>query len=69
MTRRTFQIGDRVRVRAYLGHRRGSGVWIVAAEDTNRTPIHDREPAYQLRACCGTGIRYAYARDLELVEQ
>ena len=64
---RTFQIGDRVRVRSRCGGGQGS-VWTIDADDTDQTPVHDPEPAYRLRGP-GDHRRYAYAHDLELVER
>lgn len=66
-----FKVGDVVRE----GSRAKDSAWIVAADDTNRTPVHDPEPAYKLSqvsaVCRGhnvprTRTRYAYESQLRL---
>jgi hypothetical protein len=60
-----FVIGDQVRIR-----NNPHSLWTVVAHDTNRTPVRDPEPAYQLehRTREHSVIRYAYESDLELAE-
>lgn len=53
---RRFQVGDKVRIHGGLP-------WTVAADDTNKTPVRDPEPAYELtqtRTNSSRGYHYVY---------
>jgi len=44
-----FRPGDRVMLVDLESPDARHAVWVVVAEDTNRTPVYDSEPAYRLR--------------------
>lgn len=64
---RVLLVGDWRGRNGYPGH----SLWEVLAEDTNRTPVRDPEPAYKLRSLSnhqsGNHVRYAYESCLAIL--